>query len=130
MTVEDWAGNFIKGYNYINGAIQRSGFTVIQGEVNTTSQNSGATKEINSSTPVQNCPTVNWYVCNKDASGNLYNCDYIKTTVTCEIDWINNGDDDPVLYNFAASGSGGGGGYPTPTPKATWFQLGLRIPCL
>ncbi len=133
VTVEDWAGHFLKGYNFVNGAIEPSGFSVVKTETKNGNMAQKSNVQANTSISTDDCPTVDWYACLKDESGELYDCDYISSTITCEISWINTtGSAEGVLYNYSGSGSGGGGGTsagPSYTDAANqYIQIGPQIP--
>jgi hypothetical protein len=117
VTVENWAGTFLKGYHYLNGTIHPVSFSVIQRtNLEDPVMSTGHTSESKAGKvtildqPVQTCVTTDWYSCNKDASGELYDCRYEKSTMTCEISWINDGDTNSPVYQYVVSGGGGGGG--------------------
>ncbi|TDX01474.1 hypothetical protein [Dinghuibacter silviterrae] len=83
INIEDWSGDFLKGFHYTSGVSDHSYYSSTSAmdevsKVTTLSQNQ--TDEF----PVTGCYYVDWYGCTPDADGNLSNCQYSYTQEVCD----------------------------------------------
>jgi hypothetical protein len=90
ITVEDWAGTFLRGYLYKDGLATPIAKSIVA--------------QVNGKVPQTTCTITDWYTCTKDKYGRVISCSYDYSEITCTTD-----------YSAGGTEGAGSGGSPTPS---------------
>jgi hypothetical protein len=109
VRIEDWQGNFIKGYHYTNGVVDKYYASSKIAHINTQFGIASQT--------VQFCEIYDTYTCTNSGSG--WDCEYAYSTESCTDEGGGSGDPGSGgggiiyqnVYRYTGAGSGSGGAW-------------------